>query len=389
MGQVVVRDLAESTAVSEVLVADYNARLADKVKTDLASPKLKAAGCDIRDLAKTASLVRGSDVLINASPYNFNLEVMEAALEASCHYLDLGGLFHMTRRQLELDQRFRQKNLLAVLGMGCAPGMTNVMAAAGAEELETVESIDIAIGCIDFVKVDQPFYLPSSYGLDTVLEEYTKKSMVFSAGKFIEQEPMSGELEVDFPEPVGRKRAIFTLHSEVATLPVTYEKKGVERVTFRLGLPDEVHDKLKFLVSLGLADAQALEFPEGKVSPRKLLAKVMEKFPPPAGDPNNCEVVRVDVAGTIAGARALVRLETTVYSHPGWKLGAGALDTGVPPSIVAQMIAGGQIKERGVLAPEKCVPAQLLFDELAKRSIVMRKVTERSLVRGREAVAGR
>ena len=54
---------------------------------------------------------------------------MEVALEAGAHYLDLGGLYHVTREQVKLDLRFREAGLLAVLGMGSTPGKTNVMAA--------------------------------------------------------------------------------------------------------------------------------------------------------------------------------------------------------------------------------------------------------------------
>ena len=68
-----------------------------------------------------------------------------------------------------------------------------------------------------------------------------------------------------------------------------------------------------------------------------------------------------------------------VMAHKAWKVSCGALDTGVPPSIVAQMICRGEIKQRGVLAPESCVPAQRFFEELAKRCMEMRKITDEVL----------
>jgi saccharopine dehydrogenase-like NADP-dependent oxidoreductase len=72
-------------------------------------------------------------------------------------------------------------------------------------------------------------------------------------------------------------------------------------------------------------------------------------------------------------------MESIVYSHPEWRVSCGALDTGVPPSIVAQMICLGQIAERGALPPEQCVPPLLFFDELEKRQIPMRKTTQEEL----------
>src|SRR6185503_15718732 len=114
---------------------------------------------------------------------------------------------------------------------------------------------------------------------------------------------------VDFPEPVGKSNAILTLHSEVATLPVTYANKGVQRVTFRLGLPTEFHDRLKFLVDLGFGGSENIQIDDCATTPRKVLAKMLAQFPTPTGDPNDCEIVRVDIAGTKDGKKKVVRME--------------------------------------------------------------------------------
>jgi saccharopine dehydrogenase-like NADP-dependent oxidoreductase len=371
MGQVIVRDLAESSSIDQVVIADFNKDKAEELKGKVGSPKVSAAFADLKDPKSLAEVLRGAGIVINSTPYYFNVAVMEAALNAGCHYMDLGGLFHVTREQLKLHERFKEKNLLAVLGMGAAPGMTNVMAAAAAEHLDTIDSIDIIVGAIDFVEVDHPLAPP--YALDTILDEYTKEPMVFQDGEYLAKPPMSGEVEVDFPAPVGNCSAILTLHSEVLTLPETYKYKGVKLVTFRLGLPQVFHEKLKLLVDIGLGGSEKINVENVQVTPRKVLAKLLERFPTPEQEPDDCEVVRVDVRGKAAGADKLVRMETTVLADKRWKLSCGALDTGVPPSIVAQMILNNQINQTGVLAPEVCVPAKPLFDELAKRKIVMRQ----------------
>ncbi|MGH9550052.1 MAG: saccharopine dehydrogenase family protein, partial [Terriglobales bacterium] len=183
--------------------------------------------------------------------------------------------------------------------------------------------------------------------------------------------PMSGELAIAFPPPVGTCKAILTLHSEVLTLATSYADKGIKHVTFRLGLPTEFHDKLKLLVDLGLGSPDKLTVDGASIVPRKLLAKLLERFPAPQQEPDDAEVVRVDVRGLKGTRDQIVRLETIVRAHKEWKMSCGAVDTGVPPSIVAQMILNGEIKEYGVLAPEQCVPIQKLFDELAKRCIII------------------
>ncbi len=377
MGQVIVRDLAEFSKFDTIVIADFNQKKAEELKNSLKSKKLEAAFADLKDPASLAKVLQDAFLVINSTPYYFNVDVMKAALAASCHYMDLGGLFHVTKQQLELNDQFRSKGLVAILGMGAAPGMTNIMAAAGAGDLDDVKSIDITVGCIDFVKTDHPLQPP--YAIDTILDEYTKEPMVFEDGQFRAKPPMSGEKMVQFPEPVGACRAILTLHSEVLTLPKTYEHKGCTDVTFRLGLPTEFHERLKLLVDLGFGANEKIEIGEGKFTPRKVLSHLIERFPQSNQPPDDAEVVRVEVKGMRNQQPTCVTLETTVLAHKKWAMSCGALDTGVPPAIVADMLLSGAIMERGTLPPEVCVPHMPFFQELAKRTIVMRKTVEEVL----------
>lgn len=378
MGQVVVRDLAASQQVTEVVIADLSVERAEKVKSLIGSSKIKCVATDLTNKTSLVSALKGASVVVASIPYRFNVQVMEAALEAGCHYLDLGGLFHVTRKQMELHDKFVKAKLLAVLGMGAAPGMTNVMAAHAAKDMDTVETIEMVVAGVDFAQSNHPFLPP--YALDTILDEYALEPMVFEDGKFLAKPPMSGETTVEMPEPVGKVRAFLTLHSEIATLPFTYEKKGIKNVSYKLGLPAEFHERAKFLVELGFGGTKPIKFGESELHPRKVLATMIELHPTPEGDPNDCEVVRVDVRGTRNGRPATVRMESMIYSHPEWKISCGALDTGVPPSIVAQMIASGSISAVGVLPPEQAVPPEPFFEELSKRNIPMRKITDESLV---------
>ncbi len=378
MGQIIVRDLMETSSFDEIVIADFDEAKAEQLKDSLKNKKLSTAKADIRDRKKMVPVLKDAFAVINSTPYYYNVEVMEAALEAGCHYLDLGGLFHVSKKQLELNERFKQKNLLAILGMGAAPGTTNIMAAVGAKELDVVDSIDVIVGCTDLAPSTHPLTPP--YALDTILDEYTKEPMVFEDGEYRAKPPMSGGVVVEFPQPVGRCEAIYTLHSEVLTLATSFKDKGVKRVTFRLGLPSDFHEKLSFLAQLGLCSAEPLETEVGSIAPRSILAKLIAKFPQPQGqDPDDAEVIRVDVAGSKKGKRVLCRMETTVLADLRWKVSCGALDTGVPPSIVAQMLLAGDIKSSGVQPPELCVEPTKFFDELAKRSMIMRRIVEEEL----------
>lgn len=394
MGQVIIRDLAgTSPAEAQIVIADLNPAKAEEVRKAVGSSKVSTVVANLKDAESLHKAFVGASVVINSTPYYFNVQVMEAALEAGTHYLDLGGLFHVTRKQLELNEKFKAKNLLAVLGMGAAPGITNIMAAHAAHELDTVETVDMAVAGVDFVKCEHPCLPP--YALDTILDEYALEPWVFENGKFVAKPPMSGEQWLDLPEPVGRMRAFLTLHSEIATIPLNYQHKGIKNATYRLGLPAQFHERMKFLVDLGFASKEPLTIDGKEVNPRTILARIIEKHPTPQQDPDDAEVIRVDVTGTKHGRTASVRMETTVLANKDWKVSCGALDTGVPPSIVAQMICLGVVSDRGVLAPESCVPPELFFTELAKRDIVMRRITDETLTQasgrsdGRKAAGGR
>ena len=315
--------------------------------------------------------LKGAACVINSTPYYHNVNVMEAALAAGCHYIDLGGLFHVSKEQLKLDGKFKEAGLTAVIGMGAAPGMTNLMAFAAQSELETLDSIEIFVGSVDNVKIDHPFLPP--YSIETLIDEYTKEPMVFEDGEFKAVPPLSGKVLVDFPKPVGKQEAIYTLHSEVLTIPISFAEKGINKVTFRLGLPLDFHQKLEFLMQLGFGSATKIDTREGEFTPRKILAAMIGQFPVPQYAADDCEVVRVDAVGQKAGKKTTIRLETTVLADKRWNVSCGALDTGVPPSIAAQMILTGQVCGPGVIAPELAFAPKKFFAELAKRNIVIKK----------------
>jgi saccharopine dehydrogenase-like protein len=181
------------------------------------------------------------NVCVNCADYRLNLGVMEACLRAQAHYVDLGGLFHMTRRQLGLDQAFRDAGVTAILGMGSAPGKTNLLARAAAARLGAPpRSLEIWAVTRDPAAADHPF--PAPYSVRTLLDELHLRPMVVREGRLEEVEPLSGEAEREFPEPVGRARGIYTLHSELATLPGAFPT--LAEASFRLCLAPGLLDKL-------------------------------------------------------------------------------------------------------------------------------------------------
>jgi saccharopine dehydrogenase (NAD+, L-lysine-forming) len=288
---------------------------------------------------------------------------MQAALGAGCHYLDLGGLFHTTRRQLRLDAAFRRRRLLAVPGMGSAPGITNVLAGAAAARLRRVEAVHIYNGGADFTRYRAP--VAFTFSPATVLDELTAPAMVFEGGRFRKAPPRSGGEEFAFEE--GVQTVHLSLHSEVATLPLSLRRKRLRECSFKIAYDPTLVEKLKLLIDLGLADPRP--GPRG-VSPRDVLLDCFRRRlsgPPEFVDDR--DFLAVVARGRDRRGPLTVRYDLTAGPQRRPPLSAVARDTGFAPAIVARMILDGRIGRRGVLPPERCVPARPFLAELARRGL--------------------
>ena len=196
---------------------------------------------DASDPSAVARALGGCAVCVNCVDYRLNLSVMRGALEAGAHYVDLGGLYHVTKQQLELDPEFRERGLGALLGMGSAPGKTNLLAAAGVDRLgEEPESLEIWAATRDPAAADHPF--PAPYSVQTLLDELHMRPVVVEDGLVSDVSPLSGEATRTLPEPVGAATGIYTLHSELATLPAAFPT--LRQASFRLCLSPGLLEKL-------------------------------------------------------------------------------------------------------------------------------------------------
>src|SRR5690349_24943039 len=142
----IVADLAQSDEVKGMTLLDLDAAKAQAVADAHGSGKASASEIDARSVDDLAAAIGDASVLVNTASYRVNLEAMRACLQAGCHYLDLGGLYWMTGRQLALGPEFERVGRLAVLGIGSSPGKTKLMAAEAVRRLgpqaEGIDSIE-------------------------------------------------------------------------------------------------------------------------------------------------------------------------------------------------------------------------------------------------------
>lgn len=347
----IVRDLAESEEVAQLALLDRDGERARAVAEAHGGPDARAAALDARDGGLAAALA-GIDVLVNAASYRVNLDAMRACLAAGCHYVDLGGLYHVTGEQLTLHDDFRGAGLLALLGMGSSPGKANVMAVRAVRELgETPERVDVLAAGRDLDPPDGPSY---PYAPRTLVDELTLAPMAHRSGAPVELEPLADGGGYAFPEPIGPGETLYTLHSEVRTFPASF---GCEECSFRLSLAPAVLERVRALTTASEADIEAAA--RGAV-------------------PSSAQTVSAHVVEAQAGGS---QVTVTAVTRPmeAWGIGGGIVSTAAPAAAAVRLIARGAITERGALPPERCVDPDDLFPELERRNCVFE--TEVNVIR--------
>jgi saccharopine dehydrogenase-like NADP-dependent oxidoreductase len=348
MGRITVRALVEDARVEQVTVADVSLAAAQRTVAWLGvgREKARALATDVRDTAALTTMLAASDIALNATDYPFNLDVMRASLAARVSYADLGGLFHMTRRQYELDRAFRDAGLTAVLGIGSTPGITNLLARIAVDQLDSIERLDVRIGSSDEPPAGATFAPP--YSLRTILDECTLEPMVYEEGEWRAAHPMSGEEALQFPPPVGAMTAMYTLHSEVALFPISFGDRGLRSASFKIAFPPEFLSQLRLIVALGLArtDTVKVRAEKGRsaqIVPRETLITLLAERQAPTEnrEPSDCDVLRVVAQGTREGKEVELVEEMVVRPYALWRVGAGEIDTGVPLAIAGILLARG------------------------------------------------
>lgn len=336
----IVRDLAESPEVASLLLLDIDGDKAEATAREHGGEKAKAWQVDGREPGALESALGEVDVLVNSASYRINVDVMEACLASGTHYIDLGGLYHVTAEQLRLHDRFEAAGLLALLGMGSAPGKTNVMAGVAVEALGgECERIDVTAGGRD---LDPPDGFAPPYAVQTLLDELTLPPIVLRGGEPVEIEPMTDAGVIDFPDPIGDAPAIYTLHSELLTFGSSF---GCSECVFRLSLGPAVLERLRQLTTASAEEVIAAAATADKPSAKTVSFHLIDAY---------------------RGERR-VRVACKTSPVERWGFGGSVLSTAAPAAAAVRLLAQGVIIARGALPPELCVPPEPLFAELESR----------------------
>jgi lysine 6-dehydrogenase len=376
MGTEISRDLALTSDFDTITIADVDiARakaLASELNASSGHDRVQAAQVDATDEAALYEVMRAHDAVANAMTYHFGMQATRAAIRAAVPYVDLGGL-HNTPKQLALADEARAAGVAIVLGCGATPGITNVAARRGADDLESVDAIHIAFSSHRSIA-------PSPGLLDTILGEFDPEASRFyyEDGRLVEVQPFDGAKIVPFVAPIGEQEVYYVPHSETHTLPRLIGK-GVRRVDVRGAWRPEIMQALRLFLNYRLITSDPVEVNGTTVAARQFLRALLLQETSDGRSPDVGEwayLLHVEVVGTRAGRHAR-RIYRT--SHPpmgDWGRSATARMTGIPASIGIQLLAHGEGRATGILAPEAAFDPARFFGELARRGIYVEERIE-------------
>lgn len=365
IGQVIAKDLFQFSQ-EKITIAGHDKEKAKEFARSFKSNRINYKKVDVTNTRVLSKILKNYDVCINATQYYYNLQVMQACLKAKINYLDLGGLFHMTRKQLLLHSQFKKINKLAILGCGSTPGITNILASYASQFFDTLQNIEISFADADFTHYKKKFVIP--YTFYTLIDELTLNPYILKKGKSIQVKPITGEKKFifrEFPKEMQEQKGFYTLHSELATFPSSFKEKGLKECSFRVTFPQDFVNKIKTLIELGFTSREKIRNGTKIID---VTSKIMDQWLPHQKISDE-EVIRVSIKGKKNKKERKIIIDALTKSKG--SIPAGTYDTAVPASIIATMIAENQIKAKGVFPPEKCTPPITFFKELEKRSITI------------------
>lgn len=372
-------DLADdrlSPDVEEIAVADISIERAEKVARKALRltrrKKISALHVDASS-EDLVNLIKNYDIVINGLLYTYIPKVMSSCLEAGVNYIDLGSDVETVRIQKSLDKNFRDRGITAIVGMGCSPGMINIMAKRAAEELDYVEKIIMREGWIDLTDYGSAnIPLPVPYSFDTIADEFEDKVEIWTDKGLILVEALSGAEIVEFPEPIGRQKVYYVEHPETYTIGEYLRGRGLKFVDYKLSFPDELVKKYSMLRDMGLLNEEEIFYKGRKMTIRDLIReKALEKIEAIDVTPDDFDAIIVSAYGLKNGRPALCKVTSVVKSNKKWGVSAQSLAVGVPASIAAQMIGYGKV-DKGIYNPEEVIDSDYFIKAASRRGIEFR-----------------
>lgn len=355
------RDLAKFSKFKEIVVADYNLEAANRLVASIGDPRLKVVYFDAEDYDSMLGLFPGYDVVVNGLPWKYDMPVTRACVDAGVNGLDVSS----EEDQWDLDGAAKAKDIIFIPGVGATPGITNVMARRGAEQMDQVEDIQI-----NFAAFRCPAPAPGL--LITFLWEFhpkTESRVYYENGEFHWVGPFEGAKTMVFPGPIGEQEVYYIPHPETRTMP---KSLGAKSVSVRGCFPPHAIRLAKAMLESGLYSEEPITVKGVETTAFEMMHEILLALPETKQTPLWAYGLVVDVSGIKAGHPITVRLWNRHPPMDEWGGEAAYYkNIGIPLSIGAEMIARGDVVTRGIVPPETALDPDIFIAEMRKRKMTI------------------
>ena len=352
-GTAIIHDLVHTRDENSVTVVDNDPHALEVVAERFQTFQVNIQQADLSDTRGLRKLFEATDVAISAVPYFFNLELARLAVEAGTHFCDLGGNTEIVYEELRLHELARSAGIHIVPDCGLSPGMTNIVAAHVIDLLPRVDRLELRVGGLPQHPVP-PLNYQLTFSVHGLLNEYVEPATIVTDGKITNVESLTGIEAIQF-EGFPPMEAFYT-HGGISTLPKSLASRvgNIGEKTVRYG---------------GHAEAMKAILSDPQFESREAIAEYLRNELPQEGE--DVVLLRVSAFGE---GRAVSELVDRY--DPETKLSAMMRTTGFSASIVAQMMARGEMGEPGAHLQEESIPCEIFISELAQRNIVIRDTVQ-------------
>jgi saccharopine dehydrogenase (NAD+, L-lysine forming) len=366
VGQVVTHKCAQVPEVFEnICLASRNIEKCLSIAAQLSRP-IRTAQVDADDVEALVKLIHAEKpdlVLHIALPYQ-DLHIMDACLETGVDYLDTANYEPPDEARFCYDwqwkyhDRFKERGIMALLGSGFDPGVTNVFCAwAKKMQFDEIHELDI----IDCNAGDhgQPF--ATNFNPEINIREVTAAGRYYEKSKWVETEPLSVHKEFDFPEGIGPRKIYLMYHEELESL--THHMPDIQRARFWMTFSDNYLKHLEVLQNVGMTRIDPVEYEGQKIVPLKFLKALL----PDPGSLGPLTTGRTCIGCLIKGIKDGKEKKYYIYNicdheKAYREVGSQAISytTGVPAMIGAMMMLTGKWRGKGVFNMEQFDPAPFM-----------------------------
>ncbi|UTF50558.1 saccharopine dehydrogenase family protein [Desulfomicrobium sp. ZS1] len=366
VGHVVAHKCAQVPEVfSEIMLASRTKSKCDAIAASIkerTGRTIQTAALDADNVAETVALIKSFQpklVLNVALPYQ-DLALMDACLETGVDYLDTANYEPLDEAKFEYkwqwayQDRFKEKGLMALLGSGFDPGVTNVYCAYAQKHLfDEIHELDI----IDCNAGDhgQPF--ATNFNPEINIREITQRGRYWERGEWVETDPLSWRMSYDFPEGIGPKDCYLMYHEELESL--VRNIRGLKRARFWMTFSQNYLNHLKVLENIGMTSIEPVDYKGQKIVPLQFLKSVL----PEPGSLGPLTKGKTCIGCVMKGVKDGKERKAYIYnicSHEGAyrEVGSQAISytTGVPAMIGAMMMLTGKWRGAGVFNMEQLDP---------------------------------